>query len=226
MNRKYIYSITTIITFLLTFWIIFKYFVPDLSFALLGATICSVLGFLFGAMADGYIESRYPGFLYTPMKTMRMMAKERQKKRAELQERMLFKMQYMQGIEYTIVELNKIFTANPRLRLTRWIVFRSWYKCQIDHMLEKPDIYHLTVGGEPYNKDDDPLYSPSAPDWSLYDRDHYYDDDDDYEYRVDDDDFDDLNIKERSSDDEALALGIGIGVASGLTGDSVFGGGR
>jgi len=219
MKRNYLYWATSLATYILSAWIIGTYFTHDIPGGLTCATPCLILGILIGSAIDGYISSKYPGVLYTPYKTLRILARKRQKKREDLQETMLFKMQYMQGLEHCISELNEIFKANRELKLTRWIVFRAWYKAQIDHMLQHPDIYHLSVDGNPYDKDEDPLYDPAAPDWSIYEREHNYRDD------VDNDDDDYGNTNKRSNASDALAVGMGFGIVNGLTGSSVFGGG-
>ena len=223
MKRNYLYWATSLATYFLSAWIVGTYFTHDVPGGLMCATPCLIFGILIGAAIDGYISSKYPGVLYTPYKKRLILAQERQKKREELQQTMLFKMQYMQGLERTISELNEIFKANRELRLTRWIVFRAWYKAQIDHMLQYPDIYHLSVDGDPYNKDEDPLYDPDAPDWEQYDRPHYDEEDDEED---DEDDFDDYyNGDKKSKVSDALAVGMGIGIVNGLTGGAVLGGG-
>ncbi len=212
MNRYYLYLAIALVTYLISAYYIGVNF---LTHDLLGGLMCSipviVIGLFIGSAVDGYISSNYPNALYTPYKVLRNLVTERQKKRKELQETMLVKMQYMQGFEHTVTELNKIFTANRKLKLTRWIVFRSWYKEQIDHMLQHPDIYHLTVDGAPYSKEEDPLYDPTAPDWSIYDRQHYYSDEDDEEYD-DEDDYDSYgDTRRRNKTTDGIAFGIGLG---------------
>lgn len=222
MNRNYLYLLITLATYFVSAAIIVLFSTYDIPAGLMCAIPFAIFGLLIGAAVDSYLSSKYPGTLYLPYKQMRALAQERIKKREKLQATMLFKMQYIHGIERTIAELNEIFKANRDLKLTRWIVFRSWYKEQIDHMLQNPDIYHLSVNGAAYCKEDDPLYDPEAPDWSIYDSErNYYDDDND-----DDDDFDDFrNVDKNSKVGDALAVGMGIGIVNGLTGGSVFGGG-
>ena len=140
----------------------------------------------------------------------------------KLKKHMLFIMQY-HGIEENLKELNDIFRNYPQWELHKWEVFRAWYKAQIDHMVLHPDIYGLSLNGEPYKKENDPLYDPSAPDWALYDRDHYYDDDDDDFDDDDDEDYGKEDKKNKFSD--AFAIGMGIGIVNSLTCGSVFGGG-
>lgn len=209
MDRKYLYWGMAIASYFVSVWIIAVYFTHDIAGGLLCAIPCLMFGLLIGRAVDRWVSSAYPDALYTSYKDMRSLAQARQKKREELQETMLYKMQYMHGLERTIAELNEIFTANRSLKLTRWRVFRAWYKSQIDHMLQHPSIYGLTVQGEPYCKDDDPLYDPNAPDWSIYDSEHYYDDDDD-DYDCDyeegdgdcDDDDGDYDEEEDYGDDD------------------------
>lgn len=118
-----------------------------------------------------------------------------------LKEHMLFIMQY-HGIEENLKELNVIFRNYPQWHLEDWVVFRSWYKAQIDHMVKYPDIYGLKMKGtgEPYNADKDPLYDPNAPDWEQYDRPHY--DEDDYDEDDEDDDDDDEDDDENDDEDD------------------------
>ena len=180
---------------------IVRFFTDDLSSGLLFAIPSVILGYFISIEVDGYISSRYPDCLYTPFEIKRDYAAARIQRREELKETMLLKMQYMQGLEHTIAELNKIFNANNDLKLNRWVVFRSWYKDQIDYMLQHPDIYNLSVDGEPYVKEDDPLYDPVAPDWSLYGREHYYE----YEDYDRDGDGTDYYGKTREGNDAAEA---------------------
>lgn len=93
---------------------------------------------------------------------------------------MLFIMQYghINGIVGAIDEFNDIFRNYPQWRLHEWEVFRAWYKDLIDHALEKPGIYVMTLkDGSEYNKVIDPLYDPEAPDWKQFDRKCSYDND-------------------------------------------------
>lgn len=139
----------------------------------------------------------------------------------KLKAHMLFIMQY-HGIEENLKELNDIFRNYPQWELQNWEVFRSWYKDQVDHMLKYPEIYNLTMkaDGSPYSKEKDSLYDPDALDWELFDRDHSDDAADD------DDDFDDADQHDkRSGAGDALAIGMGIGIVTGITGNSLFGGG-
>lgn len=231
MNRKYFYYIICFITFVVSTLIIGLFLVNDPFVALFCGTFCIILGYFISSAIDGYISSRHPDFLYTTYEDLRKYASLRLTRREELQKTMLLKMQYMQDINDTCEELNKIFNANRSLKLTRWIVFRAWYKAQIDHMLKYPETYNLTLQGEPYSKDDDPLYDPNAPDWSLYDRKReYYDDysDDDDDYGDDDDEYYDDDDPDEDDDDEfydgirrkrfrhaaedGLAMGIGLGI--------------
>lgn len=131
---------------------------------------------------------------------------------SKLKAHMLFIMQY-HGIEENLKELNDIFRNYPQWNLSDWVVFRAWYKDQIDYMLKKPEIYGLKMKetGEPYSIDKDPLYDPDAPDWKQFDdRPHYYDDDD---Y---DDDYDTRNSLKKSAED-GFSLGIGLGIGSDIS---------
>ncbi len=136
----------------------------------------------------------------------------------KLKEHMLFIMQY-HGIEENLKELNTIFRNYPQWNLHNWVVFRAWYKCQVDQMLKHPEIYVLTMksDGSTYRKEKDSLYDPSAPDWAMFDRDRS----DNY----DDDDFEDYHQNDhRSSDCDVNAIGIGFCTANCMSGDSLFGG--
>lgn len=125
----------------------------------------------------------------------------------KVKEHMLFIMQY-HSTDETLKELNEIFRNYPQWELENWEVFRAWYKAQIDYMIDRPEIFGLTMkgSGEPYIKEQDPLYDPDAPDWSQYDR-PYYDDD------VDDDDIDDNDSGHnlRKAAEEVFFTGIGLG---------------
>lgn len=82
--------------------------------------------------------------------------------------RMLFVMQYghKHGIEGALKEFDVIFNGHPDWELQKWEPFRSWYKNNIDFMVQYPDCYDLTLGdGRPYKKEDDLLYDPDALDW-------------------------------------------------------------
>lgn len=143
----------------------------------------------------------------------------------KLKEHMLFIMQY-HGIEENLKELNDIFRNYPQWKLQNWEVFRAWYKNQVDHMLKYPKIYNLTMkaDGTPYSKEKDSLYAPNAPDWAIYDREHYYDDDNDDD--LDEEEFAVYgNEDKKSKVSDAFAIGIGISLVNSLTGGSVFGGG-
>lgn len=132
----------------------------------------------------------------------------------KIQEHMLFIMQH-HGIEENLKELNDIFRNYPQWDLSNWEVFRAWYKAQIDHMIDRPEIYGLTLkGGLPYNKDDDPLYDPDAPDWEQFDRPCYYDDKDD-EADEDYSDNDDKNSLRKAVGDD-FRMGIGLGATESI----------
>lgn len=147
-----------------------------------------------------------------------------------VKDHMFFIMQHGRGIEGVLREFNEIFTLYPLWRLQYWVVFRSWYKAQIDHMIERPEIYGMKFkGGDPYSKEEDPLYDPDAPDWSLYEYKQNYDDkydslnfddhdDDDYDdddYNDYDNDFDNKRKLKKAAED-GLDLGIGFGIADNI----------
>lgn len=128
----------------------------------------------------------------------------------KVKEHMLFIMQY-HGAEENLKELNDIFRNYPQWELEKWEVFRAWYKDLIDHALENPEIYNLAMkDGSDYNKEQDPLYDPDAPDWEQFDRKRYYDDDDDDD--DDDDNNDTPNLKKAAKD--GFMMGIGFGLAN------------
>lgn len=127
-----------------------------------------------------------------------------------VKEHMLFIMQYghSDGIKGALMEFNDIFRNYPQWELAQWVVFRAWYKQTIDHALENSELYVLTMkDGSEYNKENDPLYDASAPDWTQFDCPHYYDDDNEEE----DDDEIDRDNKYRKSAEEGFYLGIGLG---------------
>lgn len=136
----------------------------------------------------------------------------------KVKQHMLFIMQY-HGAEENLKELNDIFRNYPQWELQKWEVFRAWYKDLIDHALERPKIYNLTMkDGSEYSKENDPLYDPDAPSWELYDRKRYYEDDDSHDEANDDDyeDYDDNDdtpdLKQAAKD--GFMMGIGFGVAN------------
>lgn len=83
MNRKYLYCGVSIVVYLISAWIIGKYFTHDILGGIACATPCAVLGFLIGAVVDGIISSINPDFLYTPYEYKVKLVIERQKKREE-----------------------------------------------------------------------------------------------------------------------------------------------
>lgn len=102
-----------------------------------------------------------------------------EKDRRAVKDHMLFIMQFGHsgGIKGALKEFNTIFRNYPQWHLENWEVFRAWYKHQIDHMVQYPKIYVMTMkkDGSPYSKEKDDLYDPDAPDWDQFDRIHYYD---------------------------------------------------
>lgn len=147
------------------------------------------------------------------------------KTKEQVQEHLLFLFQHghYKGIHGLIDELNYTCRCYPEYELTEWIVFRSWYKDLVDHALSHPDIYTLKAkGGEPYYKEDDPLYDPDAPDWW-----------ENYALKIDDDDEEntvyvrldpiDESLRQReyrkNRFGNAISLGIGFGIGQSLFGD-------
>ena len=137
----------------------------------------------------------------------------------KVKEHMLFIMQY-HGVEENLKELNDIFRNYPQWELDKWEVFRAWYKDFIDHALEKPEIYNLTMnGGAEYSKESDPFYDPNAPDWEQFDRPrYYYDEDDEDENDEDDDNYedDDFSDNKKDSASDWIYRGIGFGLANSI----------
>ncbi len=147
----------------------------------------------------------------------------------KVKERMLTIMQYghSRGVVGALNEFNDIFRNYPQWELAKWEVFRAWYKDLIDHALEKPEIYNLSMkDGSRYEKEFDPLYDPDAPDWEQFDRprnyddeDYYYDDEDDED--DDEDDDDDFDYQDNTPDlkkaaKDGLLMGIGFGIANNI----------
>ena len=138
----------------------------------------------------------------------------------KVKERMLEIMQYRhpKGVVGALNEFNDIFRNYPQWELQKWEVFRAWYKELIDHALEYPEIYKLSMkDGSEYDKDIDPLYDPDAPDWEQFDRPRYYYDDDEDEEDEDEDEDDDYkdntpNLKKAAKD--GFMMGVGFGIAN------------
>ena len=127
-------------------------------------------------------------------------------KEEDVKRRMLFIMlgRHTGGIAEAFDELNAIFRNYPQWNLSGWDVFRSWYKENIDYMVKYEYFYGLKdkTTGEPYIKENDPLYDLNAKDWeelkylaSTYDiynhnENEYKDDNDEYVYQEVDNDTD------------------------------------
>ena len=146
----------------------------------------------------------------------------------KVKEHMLFIMQY-HGVEENLKELNDIYRNYPQWELDKWEVFRAWYKDFIDHALEKPEIYNLTMnGGAEYSKESDPFYDPDAPDWEQFDRPRYYydeddededdEDEDDEDEDDEDDEDDDFSDNKKDSASDWIYRGIGFGLANSILG--------
>ncbi|MDE6277994.1 MAG: hypothetical protein K2M06_07800 [Muribaculaceae bacterium] len=132
----------------------------------------------------------------------------------KVKEHMLFIMQYGngRGVEGVLEELNEIFRNYPQWELENWKVFRAWYKHIIDLALENSQIYVLTMkDGREYDKENDPLYSPDAPDWAQFDRPRYSVEDDDDE---DDDEYTDTDNGYRKSAEDGFFTGLGLGASN------------
>ena len=134
---------------------------------------------------------------------------------------MLFVMQWghRNGIIGALQEFNTIFRRHPEWQLTKWEVFRAWYKSEIDHMLKYPDTFKMTLdNGVPYTTAQDPLYDPEAPDWEQFDRMNY----------DDDETMDNLHgaADDNSTDfSEAAKKGLYTGIGFAI-GNSIVGGGN
>ena len=134
--------------------------------------------------------------------------------REKVKEHMLFIMQYghPDGIKGALSEFNDIFRNYPQWELEKWEVFQAWYKQLIDRAIEKPEIYNLKMkDGSDYNKEQDPLYDPDAPNWEQFDRPCYYEDEEDDEDDDDDDDYTATDNKYRKSAEEGFYTGLGLG---------------
>lgn len=154
--------------------------------------------------------------LLFPRENMRKLADIRRSQREELRVKMLVRMQHPSGVDNVLKEFNRIFTLYPDLKLSRWVVFRAWYKDTIDHMTKFPEIYHLTMksDGSPYRKEDDPLYDENAPDWELFDRDHTHDFDDDDNDSNDSSGGNDM----KKAAQEGFLMGVGFGATNSIPG--------
>lgn len=114
-----------------------------------------------------------------PYTFMRMLAKERQRRRKELREHILWHMQIPYSNPEKLRNIEKIFRQNPDLKLHRYLPFRAWYKHYMGSYLENPDFYAKLIAAGMTPLDQDPYFDPNAPDWEQFDQEHYYDDDDD-----------------------------------------------
>ena len=133
-----------------------------------------------------------------------------------VKDHMMFIMQHghTEGIVGAFKEFNDIFRNYPQWRLQDWVVFRSWYKDQIDYMYAEPNIYRMSMkyDDSPYSKEKDHLYDPDAPAWETFKEHRVYEDDDD-----DSDDYGDGSYSIRKSAEEGAEMGIGIGVADSVS---------
>ena len=128
-----------------------------------------------------------------------------QGKRKEKEAEMLVLMQF-RSFSDAMKDIELIFRQNKHLKLHRSRVFRAWYKHEIDHMTDNPEIYSLSMtDGTPYDKERDPFYSPTAPDWAQFDRKHYADEGGDADYR-------DNSRTLKKAAEEGFFTGIGLGV--------------
>ena len=131
----------------------------------------------------------------------------------KVKEHMLFIMQWghPEGIVGAMREFNEIFRNYPEWNLHRWEVFRAWYKHEIDHMTEKPDIYvmKMKADGSSYIKENDPLYDSDAPDWDQFDRDHSHDYDDDEALS-------DSSPNHKTAATDGFMMGVGFGAADNI----------
>lgn len=167
----------------------------------------------------------YLAFFDRSYKRKRAQVEWIKKERHKKQQQMLVWMQF-NSVSEALVKIKRLFKENKELKLHRYIPFRVWYKHNIDYMLEKPEIYHMTLKGAPYSKEEDPMYYHDAPDWDQFDRVRTYDyDDDDYF----DDGFDEHGTTGRRLKDaaeEGLYMGIGFGAAHDTIDDCSHSGGE
>lgn len=89
MKRQNLYWIISFMVYGVSAYIIGFYFTHDIAGGILCAIPCFIIGLLIASAADGYLSSRYPGFLYTPYKDKVKLVKERQEKRNAESEKIL-----------------------------------------------------------------------------------------------------------------------------------------
>lgn len=89
MKRKNLYWSTTMAIYVVSAYIIGKYFTHDVFGGMVCAIPCFVIGYLIAAMADGYLTSRYPTFLYTPYDEKIKAVMKRQEKRSAEEAKLL-----------------------------------------------------------------------------------------------------------------------------------------
>lgn len=81
MKRQAFYWIISFIVYGISAYIIGQYFTHDIIGGIFCAIPCFIIGMLMASAADGYLSSRYPGFLYTPYEDKVKMAIARKTKR-------------------------------------------------------------------------------------------------------------------------------------------------
>lgn len=221
MNRKYFYILCYIILTLLISIFGFAGEPINTVERIVGGMIFGLIALaVVGTIIDLIIVSIWPNALYSTFSAKRNVAVELIKDREKKQAHMLHIMQWghTNGLNAALEEFNALFKKHPRYRLSKWIVFRSWYKHIVDDYID----CMAMKDGSPYSKEEDPMYDPTAPDWEIYDRDHSYD------YVGDEDDDDDEDYSESIFDKEkrrkneameALYFGMGMGIVDGLFGD-------
>lgn len=225
MNRKYLYLTVSLIIYALGVWIIIKYFINELSEALVCGLPCIVLGLLIGAVIDGYISSLYPDFLYTPFADLRKWTGVLIEKREKIQEQMLVKMQYL-PFPTAMQDIEEIFRKNKNLKLHRFKIFRAWYKHYKLREKRDPEFYQklLDLGMTPLELD--PYFDPNAPDWEQFalaiDYGEY--EDDEYDDDEDEDDFSDNSNNKNESAADWFYGGIGFGAVNSIFSGSDTGG--
>lgn len=197
--------------------IVFSLFIPEVE----AIVFPSVLASIISASIIVYVKELHRRWqLGIPLFEKLDQTKE------QVQNHLLFRFQYghYKGIKGLIEELNYTLRCYPEYELTKWIVFRSWYKDLVDHALAHPDIYTLTVnGGKPYRPEDDSLYDPEDPAWSEFDLKREYDDDDE-ENLLDWDPFAKENEESKRWSD-AISIGYGFALGNTLFGSSSGDGG-
>ncbi|MBD5276493.1 MAG: hypothetical protein HDS30_02395 [Bacteroides sp.] len=94
------------------------------------------------------------------------------KKREEYEEKMLYAMQY-RHVQDAAKEIERLFRANPKMELHRYLPFRAWYKYHKDFQMRDAEFYARLVEDGMTPVEEDPLYDPEAPAWEHFTWDRY-----------------------------------------------------